>query len=465
MTEESPTHRPLLGRVDEIEEEEDSPTMQRSSINCPRVEVVDSSQLRLQNAPDDRFSFNYLVFYFLGMTSILPWNFILMAEEYWLHKFRNVSANASDVLTPRQAEMQADLSISASIPSTIFLIINAVYGHRVLLNRRMNGAYFVMTVLMALTTLFVHIDTDTWQDEFFFITIAIVIGLNAASAIATGSLFGIAGQFPSEYMTAVVSGQALGGIFAALIEIIIITFGAEPEESAFIYFIIGSAALFASVVLYTTMSRTFFFKYFILHQSMRSTSTSNLVTSSARDTRQPEFRVVLSKMWVYGFSEWLVFVITLAIYPAVTVLVVSENKGSGHLWNDMYFVPVVNYLLFNSGDYLGRIFAGLFEKPRDNPFLVAFLTIARILFLPLLAFCHTNPRHSLPILIHSDTIFIALMAGLALTNGYFANIAMICTPRMVKEHEREMASSIMGAFLGIGLACGSLISFLLVELI
>lgn len=25
-------------------------------------------------------------------------------------------------------------------------------------------------------------------------------------------------------------------------------------------------------------------------------------------------------------------------------------------------MPVVNYLLFNSGDYLGRIFAGLFEK-------------------------------------------------------------------------------------------------------
>lgn len=57
------------------------------------------------------------------------------------------------------------------------------------------------------------------------------------------------------------------------------------------------------------------------------------------------------------------------------------------------------------------------------------------------------------------------MSALALSNGYLANIAMICAPKIVREHEREMASSIMAAFLGIGLAGGSMISFLLVELI
>lgn len=34
----------------------------------------------------------------------------------------------------------------------------------------------------------------------------------------------------------------------------------------------------------------------------------------------------------------------------------------------MYFVPVVNYLVFNSGDYLGRILAGMIEwVSMDNP--------------------------------------------------------------------------------------------------
>lgn len=214
---ESPkANRPLLPRVDEITEEDvEEQQLAVHSINDPRVAII-GSNLRLQNAPEDRYSFCYLVFYLLGMTSILPWNFILMSEDYWLHKFRNISSNATDVLTPRQAEMQADLSMSSAIPSMIFLILHAIYGHRISLNHRMLGAYVIMTILMTITTLFVHIDTDSWQDEFFYITIGIVIIINCASAISSGSLFGMAGQFPSEYMTAAVSGQALGGIFAAL---------------------------------------------------------------------------------------------------------------------------------------------------------------------------------------------------------------------------------------------------------
>lgn len=51
-----------------------------------------------------------------------------------------------------------------------------------------------------------------------------------ATAILSGGLFGISGLFPSEYITAVVSGQALGGIFAALAEIISLTFGASVRN-------------------------------------------------------------------------------------------------------------------------------------------------------------------------------------------------------------------------------------------
>lgn len=333
--EDSPrANKPLLGKYLTEDEERDSDTLVVHSINNPRVDIIGVSTTRLQNAPEDSYNFNYIVFYFLGMTCILPWNFIIMAEEYWLFKFRNVTANGTE-LTPRQMEMQADLSMSSAIPSTTFLILNAMLGYRIPLKYRMIGSYIVMTVLMIVTTIFVIVDTDTWQDEFFTVTIATVIVINSASAIASGSLFGIAGQFPSEYMTAVVSGQALGGIFAALAEIIIITFHPPPDMSALIYFIIGSVALFASIFLYMIMQRTFCFKYFILHQQMaRSNSSRELLTAQVgAEVPEPSFRTVIDQIWVYGFSEWLVFVTTLAIYPSVTVLVNSENKGNGHMWN------------------------------------------------------------------------------------------------------------------------------------
>lgn len=47
-----------------------------------RVEVNAAKELlRSENAPKDRFGFNYIVFYLLGMTTLLPWNFFITAED------------------------------------------------------------------------------------------------------------------------------------------------------------------------------------------------------------------------------------------------------------------------------------------------------------------------------------------------------------------------------------------------
>lgn len=33
------------------------------------------------NVPEDKYNFNYLVFYLLGMTTLLPWNFFVTPED------------------------------------------------------------------------------------------------------------------------------------------------------------------------------------------------------------------------------------------------------------------------------------------------------------------------------------------------------------------------------------------------
>lgn len=85
--------------------------------------------------------------------------------------------------------------------------------------------------------------------------------------------------------------------------------------------------------------------------------------------------------------------------------------------------------------------------------------------MPALLVCNATPRHALPTLIHADYVFIVLMAAFALTNGYLANIALIMAPTSVASAEREMASSMMAAFLGVGLAFGSSISLIMVQII
>lgn len=56
--------RPLLHGIQEVDEEDESlvvPIQDCSSINNPRVEIVGGSHLRLQNAPEDKYNFCYIV--------------------------------------------------------------------------------------------------------------------------------------------------------------------------------------------------------------------------------------------------------------------------------------------------------------------------------------------------------------------------------------------------------------------
>lgn len=147
-----------------------------------------------------------------------------------------------------------------------------------------------------------------------------------------GGIFGIAGQFPSEYVTAVMSGQALGGIFAAVAEIISLKFGAAPKTTAFVYFNIGNFTLLISLVLYIVMSKTLFYKFYTFTSIAisKSTNSGDVTVQNV----EPVFGTVLSKIWLYGFTEWFVFVTTLSVYPSVTVLINSQSKG--HAWNGKF---------------------------------------------------------------------------------------------------------------------------------
>jgi len=80
--------------------------------------------------------------------------------------------------------------------------------------------------------------------------------LLVVSAIFQGGVFGLAGKFPAEYINAMVSGQALGGIFASLSNIISIALGASAVQSAFLYFLAADFTLFLSFGLYAYLSQT-----------------------------------------------------------------------------------------------------------------------------------------------------------------------------------------------------------------
>lgn len=139
---------------------------------------------------------------------------------------------------------------------------------------------------------------------------------------------GIAGRFSEEYMGAVISGQSLGGIIAAVAQIISLAFKISPLHSALIYFIMADILVITSMVSYAFLYKIDFFTYHILRGGGGI---------AANRHRAISLTAIIKKVWVYACSSFAVYAITMAIYPAVTVLVESHPTTAGTDWNSKYF--------------------------------------------------------------------------------------------------------------------------------
>ncbi|XP_055599662.1 equilibrative nucleoside transporter 3-like [Uranotaenia lowii] len=419
-------------------------------------------------APEDKYSFNYWSFYLLGMITMLPWCFFLAAEQYWQFKFRDVSGGNFTVAnqTQLQIRFQSNLAVTASVPTTICLILHACFGYFIPLQLRIVGTQTMMILTLMITSILTQVDTDSWQNEFFWITMACAFIANASSSTLAGTVFSLAGQFPSRYVSSVVSGQAISGIFISVVTIVTISTGVSAPMVAFFCFSIGTVAICASLTCYFYASRRPFFLYYIaLTQTSKRISSIDdrplrMQNKSWRTTR---FIRIFRKVRLFGFALWLAFVVTQAAHPAITLKVVPQQKGT--VWTDVYFVPVINYLVFFLSDYVGRLSAEFLEWPATNDVKTCLLAVVRIAFVPAFLACNVQPRGNLPVLIQSDEIFIALIIGFGFGNGYLSNISMIGAPLAVEQPDKEMAAAIMTGFLGVGLACGSILSWITVVII
>lgn len=84
---------------DQSSEDEESEDQAPSSSLLPKHSVP----LVVHYIPEDSYCLVYIIFFLMGIGSLLPWNFFITAKHYWLYKLSN-SSHSSDQLS--------DLSVS-----------------------------------------------------------------------------------------------------------------------------------------------------------------------------------------------------------------------------------------------------------------------------------------------------------------------------------------------------------------
>lgn len=65
-----------------------------------------SVPLAVRYSPEDSYGLVYIIFFLMGIGSLLPWNFFITAKHYWLYKLSNSTHSSDD------KDQRSNLSVS-----------------------------------------------------------------------------------------------------------------------------------------------------------------------------------------------------------------------------------------------------------------------------------------------------------------------------------------------------------------
>ena len=231
-------------------------------------------------------------------------------------------------------------------------------------------------------------------------------------------------------MNGVLSGQGIGGILVALINIALLALGGDDVTAAFYCFLFSVLFLLGSVLALYYLTRTPLYQYYVLqqHQPPQMGETTPLL--GGRDgegdpgTKSVCVVNILKQIRVEALAVLIIYIVTLGCFPALTVLVEATDKDQGGVWENIYFVPVSCFLFYNMGDYIGRLMVGSNIVPKISSRLALISSVIRLAIIPCFMFCNLAPQERALIHIYfpSDTVYIILMFLFSISNGYLTSI-------------------------------------------
>ncbi|KAJ8405399.1 hypothetical protein AAFF_G00318720 [Aldrovandia affinis] len=453
--------------------------------------------------PVDRGSLVGVIFFILGLGTLLPWNFFMTAITYFQNRLNTTEWNNGTIIPHKEYHFGNWLTLLSQLPLLLFTLLNSFLYQRISEKMRIAGSLIFILLLFMLNASLVRVPMN--NDCFFSVTMATVWFINSFGAVMQGSLFGLVGQLPRKYSVFFMSGQGLAGTFASIAMLIAISSGTDPESAALGYFITPCGGTVVTLMSYLLLPHLPFARYYfnkgkgmdmenstqplnedtallkhsklngygkypsphrtgpVGHLSPRPTDGDRqaLLPQGEADTecqgpvKKSSVMHVFKKIWVMAFCITFVFIVTLSVFPAVTVDVRSEFSGR---W-EVYFIPVCCFLNFNIMDWLSRTATSVIQWPAKESVLFPILVVARLIFIPLLMLCNVQYRSNLPVVFTHDAVFTLIMTLFSFSSGYFVCLTMSYAPLLVEPKDAETAGALMTFFLALGLSLGAGLSF------
>ncbi|XP_030759458.1 equilibrative nucleoside transporter 3-like [Sitophilus oryzae] len=405
--------------------------------------------------PKDKYLICHILFFLLGIVHILPISFLASANNFWLHKFRNVSdtTESDDNRTALQSYFSSARSVINTVPWVLLGIWNVLYGHRFKMMPKIIVTLIIETTVFAILTAFVEINTDSYQATFFGIALLSSAVLTAGNVVNIFSSTMLYPKFPHNYMKTCMMGEAASGIVCDILNVISVAIFSDVNDAALMYFLIGTFILAFTLGLLLLVSKMEFFQYCI---------TSFPEDIKKKKTTNSDMKVAFKKIWIGILILMLVMGAMGSTHTSITSLVVSEGSG---VWAKKYFSPVATFLLSDIFLLLGRFASSYIPVKIPEPILCAYSAFNALVFVPAIIFCNAKPRKHLSVLFPHDWEYALILGLFMLGNGYLFNTAITNIPRKTTKEESEVAFNIFNLFVGVAQMISNPVGLLFVKLL
>lgn len=351
------------------------------------------------------------------------------------------------------------------------------------------GLIWQINTFIALTGLsFVTTRLDSIPMWLTFGLIMCLVSISAIStALTQNGIMAIANVFGSQFSQSVMLGQAVAGVLPSVVLFFVALVktdggSAEDEDETMnsggilFYFMTTAFVCIASIILYKVANINTMFLTMTNESEYALTEEHALVPPSIEDGNNDgeseealpikQDKVPLAKLYeklkYLVLSIFSTFVVTL-IFPVFAATV----RVSGLPLTNTQYIPLV-FTVWNIGDLYGRVLADLpmFRDANFTPKKTFIYSLSRSICIPFFFYFTIKSISQHAHSIWLDFFYIVLQFVFGVTNGHVISISFMKVPEQLDtDEEKEAAGGLTSVFVSVGLAVGSLVSYIFVAII
>lgn len=324
------------------------------------------------------------------------------------------------------------------------------------MKNRITAMILVECMICLVTIVMVFIETHSWISSFYYFTLMTVVIMNMANGVYQSSVYGLAANLPMSYSNAIILGNNLCGTLVSFISIASKATSADPKGSAITYFSCTLGVLILCLITIHLLRVNKYYRHFEQIANSREDS-GQFKVDSADDSKFAIYKEVFKHTWPQCLNVFMVFFVTLAIFPAIH----SEIGSSGQMsFLGSYFVDVTCFVTFNVCAVVGTLLPRWFKYPGKEYLWIP--VFARLLLFPFFILCNFSPTlRTLPVYINNDWVYLAGAIILGVSSGYYSSLAMMYAPKCVRAELSAYAAMLAAFFLVSGVFVGCYFSFVL----